>query len=375
MNGRELFEGMSFVHGKYVEEAAEEELAKPEKKRIHFRKKPLLVAAIIVSVGFLMGAAIDALISMRVEKVMMHTPVLETQVIEDGSIGETWIDEWREGEEVNFDEVYDVFIELGSCYPLEIPEGYETVFISDALYQHQYIAYENDEGNSIDYIIYIPDEASSVEIYDIASKSTVFINGQEGILYEEASGYRTLVWTDGKQGYGFKLRTGDRNVDLLAMARSVGEGEPLTHSRVDKTEDAILELGDFSPLYLPSGFEEQGVLGSPIADGGGWYSYVRKWYVNKAENTRIYFEYETCHSITEDENSHDAKTVCSYFIPGYERGVAVYEEVEVCGMFGLATEEHIVWADPAVHKVYHLTSEDITGEELFKVACSIIENS
>ena len=369
MNGRELFEGMSFVHGKYVEEA-QEELAKPERKRIHFRKKLLLVAAIIVSAGFLLGAAIDALITMRVENVMMHTPVLETQVNEDGSIEETWIYEWREGEMVSFDEVYDVFIELGSYYPLEIPEGYETVFISDALYQQQYIAYEDDKGNIIDYIIYIPDEASDIEIYDITSKSTVLINGQEGILYEEANGYRTLVWTDGKQGFGFKLRTGDQNVDLLAMARSVGEGEPLTHSRVDKTEEAVVELGDYSPSYLPSGFEEQGVLGSPIADGGGWYSYVRKWYVNKAENTRIYFEYETYAIDTESGYTDDAKTVCSFFIPG-----AVYEEVEVCGMFALATEEHVVWANPSVHKVYHLTSEDITGEELFKVACSISENS
>ena len=373
MNGKELLSGMSFVHGKYVEEA-EEGLAKPEKKRIHFRKKPFLVAAIIVSAGFLLGAAIDALITMRVENVMMHTPVLETQVNEDGSIEETWVDEWREGEKVNFDEVYDVFIELGSYYPLEIPEGYETVFISDALYQQQHIAYEDDNGNIVDYIIYIPDEASDIEIYDITSKSTVLINGQEGILYEEANGYRTLVWTDGKQGFGFKLRTGDQNVDLLAMARSVGEGESLTHSRVDKTEEAVVELGDYSPSYLPSGFEEQGVLGSPIGDGGGWYSYVRKWYVNKAENTRIYFEYETYAIDTESGYTDDAKTVCSFFIPGYERGVAVYEEVEVCGMFGLATEEHVVWADPTVHKVFHLTSEDILGEELLKVAQSIAEN-
>ena len=374
MNGKELLEGMSFVHGKYVQEA-EGQFPHRQRKPIRFKRKLVLVAAVIVTAVCLMGAAINALITMQVENVMMHTPVLETQVNEDGSIEETWIYEWREGEEVNFDEVYDVFIELGSYYPLEIPEGYETVFISDALYQQQYIAYEDDKGNIIDYIIYIPDEASDIEIYDITSKSTVLINGQEGILYEEANGYRTLVWTDGKQGFGFKLRTSDQNVDMLAMARSVGEGEPLTHSRVDKTEEAVLELGDYSPSYLPSGFEEQGVLGSPIADGGGWYSYVRKWYVNKAENTRIYFEYETCHSITEDGNAHDAKTVCSFFIPGFERGVAVYEEVEVCGMFGLATEEHIVWADPAVHKVYHLTSEDITGEELLKVACSIIEIS
>ena len=374
MNGKDLLEDMSFVHSKYIEEA-EEQLTQAKRRIIHFKKKPLLVAAIIATAAFLMGAAIDALISMRVEKVMMHTPIQDTQVNEDGNIEQTWTYEWRDGEIINFDEVQDVFIELGSYYPQEIPEGYEMVFVSDSLYQQQYIAYEDDAGNGIDYMIYIPDEASNVEIYDIASKSTVIIQGHEGFLYEETNGYRTLVWTDGRQGYGFKLRTGDLNVDLLAMARSVGEGEPLIHSRVDKTEEALQELGDFSPKYLPEGFEELGVLGSPIADGGGWYSYVRKWYANKSENTRIYFEYETCHGVTGEANLHDAKSVCSYYIPGYERGVAIYEEVEVCGMFALATESHIVWADPVLHKVYHLTSEDITGKELLKVASSVAENS
>ena len=374
MNGKELLEDLSFVHSKYIQEA-EGQLPKIHTKLISFRKRPLLVAAIIAIAAFLMGAAIDALISMRVEKVMMHTPIQETQVNVDGNIEQTWTYEWHEGEIINFDEVHDVFIELGSYYPQQIPDGYAIVFVSDALYQQQYIAYEDDDGNGIDYTIFIPDKASNVEIYDIASKSTVIINGQEGILYEETSGYRTVVWTDGDQGYGFELCTGDQNVDLIAMARSVGEGEPLIHSRVDKTEEALQELGDFSPKYLPEGFEELGVLGSPIADGGGWYSYVRKWYVNKSENTRIYFEYETCHGVADEGNLHDAKTVCSYFIPGYERGVAIYEEVEVCGMFALATESHIVWADPVLHKVYHLTSEDITGKELLKVASSVAENS
>ena len=75
----------------------------------------------------------------------------------------------------------------------------------------------------------------------------------------------------------------------------------------------------------------------------------------------------------EDGYTDDAKTICSFFIPGYERGIAVYEEVEINGMFGLSTQNHIVWADPTVHKVFHLTSEDITGDELLKIAQSIQE--
>ena len=374
MNGKELIEGMSFVHGKYVEEA-EEELAKPEKKRIYFRKKPLLVAAILVSAGFLLGAAVDALISMRVENVMMHTPVLETQVNEDGSIEETWVDEWREGEKIGFETVYDEYIELGSYYPQEIPEGYSMVYVSDTVYKEQLIRYENEDGKTINYTIYVPHLASNVEIYDIIDKDNVNINGQDGILYETASGHRTLVWIDEKNGYGFKLHSADPNVDLIAMARSTAEAEPLVPSNSDKTVEALEELGDFEPEYLPDGFVANGVLGSPIADGGGWYSYVRKWYVNKAENTQIYFECESYRIVTEDGYTDDAKTACSFFIPGYERGVAVYEEVEVCGMFGLATENDVVWAEPETHRVFHLYSKDVTGDELLKVAQSIVEIS
>lgn len=375
MNGKELFEGMSFVHSKYVQEA-EGQLPELQRNTVRFKKKPLLVAAIIVTAAFLMGAAINALVSMRVEDVIVNTPIKETQVNENGETGQVWIDEFHEGEKVNFDEVHDVFIELGSYYPQEIPDGYTMTFVSDgAPYQNQNIIYKNDTGNEIWYWIYIADPASDVEIYDILNKTEVDINGQEGILYEQAGGYQTLVWINEDQGFGFKLSASDIEVDLTAMAESTAEGEPLTPSRSEEKKIAIEELGDFSPTYLPDGFEEQGVQASPLSDGGGWYSYVRKWYVNKAENTRIYFEYETYAIDTEGGYTDDAKTVCSFFIPGYERGIAVYEEVEVNGMFGLATGNHVVWADPTVHKVFHLTSEDIIGDELLKVAQSITESS
>lgn len=374
MNGQELFAGMSYVHSKYVQEA-EGELPDRQRKPIHFRKKPLLLAAIIATAALLMGAAIDAMVSMRVEYVEAHIPIKETQVNEDDSTEQTWMDEWREGEKINFDKVHDVFIELGSYYPQEIPDGYTMTFVSDgAPLQNQTIQYEDDLGNYISYWIYIADSASSVEIYDIVKKTNVDINGQEGILYEHGDNRQTLVWINREQGFGFALKADNRDVDLLKMAKSTAEGEPLVPSRSEETKIAIEELGDFAPTYLPDGFEEQGVQASPLSAGGGWYSYVRKWYVNKAENTQIYFEYETYSIDTESGFEDNAKTVCSFFIPGYERGIAVYEEVEVNGMFGLTTEHHVVWADPAVHKVFHLYSEDITGDELLKVAQSITEN-
>ena len=323
-------------------------------------KRIWMIAAVIALATVLMGSAIAALVSLKTGNVKVMT--------ENGEI--------HEGEKVEFEEVHDVFIELGSWYPQEIPEGYTMTFVSDgAPYQNQTIKYENEVGAEIRYWIYIADPASGSEIYDIVSKKEVKINGQDGILYEQVGNYRTLVWINENQGFGFKLSTSDSDVDLIAMAESTAEGEPLTPSRSEETKQAISELGDFSPNYLPDGFEEQGVQASPLSAGGGWYSYVRKWYVNKAENTQIYFEYETYVIVTEDGYTDDAKTVCSFWIPGCDilRGIIVGQEVEINGMYGIASGNHIAWADPESHRVFHLTSEDILGDDLLRVAKSIIE--
>lgn len=324
-------------------------------------KRIWMIAAVIALATVLMGSAIATLVAMKTGDVKVMT--------ENGEI--------HEGEKVEFEEVHDVFIELGSWYPQEIPEGYTMTFVSDgAPYQNQNIIYKNNEGNDIWYWIYIADPASDAEVYDIVSKTEVKINGEDGILYEQLGGSQTLVWVNEEQGFGFKLTASDIEIDLIAMAESTAEGEPLTPSRAEETKQAISELGDFSPAYLPDGFEEQGVQASPLSDGGGWYSYVRKWYVNKAENSQIYFTYETYAIATEDGYTDDAKTICAFQIPGCDilKGIIVGDEIEINGMYGLVTGNRVVWADPEAHVFYYLHSEDVIGEELLKVAQSIIEN-
>ena len=55
MNGKELIEGMSFVHGKYLQEA--EEVPAAQERRAVIWKKPLMIAAIIGLMVILMGSA------------------------------------------------------------------------------------------------------------------------------------------------------------------------------------------------------------------------------------------------------------------------------------------------------------------------------
>ena len=357
MKGKNLFVSLSYIDRKFIDEAENDTM---QVRHISLRR-PLLIAAILALMLLLVGCGIMvySMVRMRVE---------ETKMIY-GDTGET-----RVGEAVHFDETDDQYIEVGAWYPQQLPEGYTMTFVTEgAPLQRQYIDYENAEGREIEYCIMIGDPSSSVEIYDITGKTDVNVNGTTGILYEHGKDMRTLVWAEEAQGYGFFLRTDDGSVDLLKMAESAGAGEPLIPSRSGSTVKALEELGDVNPTYLPVSYEENGVMGSPLEEGGGWYSYVRKWYVNKAENTTIYLEYETYVIDTASGYEDNAKTACSFFIPGSDilSGAVSGEETQINGMFALVTGNHIAWADPQRHVVYHLTSEDVIDDELLKVAQSI----
>lgn len=354
MKQEKLLYALGNIREQYIEEMLNEPVSEVKRST----KKIWLIAAVIAAMVFLLGCTVTVLIRMNVREATGYTQNGETS----------------KGEIVNFAEVRDVFIELGAYYPQEIPAGYDLTFVSEgAPFQNQSILYENEDGYRIEYHIFIGDPSSNVEVYDIVSKTEVDINGQKGILYEQKGNLRTLVWVNEKEGFGFSLSTADASVDLLAMARSTAEGEYLVPTRSEQTQKGIAELGDFSPEYLPDGFVEQAVQASPLSEGGGWYSYVRRWYVNRVENTRIYFEYETYRIATEDGYTDDAKTACSFYIPGYHilKEQVVGEEVEVNGMFGILADRHIAWADPEKHVVHHLFSEDVTRDELLKIAQSI----
>ena len=347
--------------------------------RNHIRKV-WLIAAIIALMVLLMGSAVTALIKMRVEDVKLIGQVGEMQLAETDTQSpketvESTVTEYTyEGEKITFEDVKDVFLDLGTYYPQNIPAGYTMTFVSgDAPLNNQVIRYENGSGGLIEFHIYIGGPASSIEIYGIERQSEITVNGQSGLLYEQKGGSRTLVWINKTQGYGFVLQGNDPAVDLLAMAESTAEGEPLVPTRTPQTKKALEQLGNCSPEYLPEGYEELTVQGSPLSEGGGWYSYVRKWYVNRTENTNVYLEYETYNIITEEGYTDDARTACSFLIPGYHilRDEIVGIEVEINGMFGIADQQDIAWADPEKHIVYHLHSEDVTGEELLKIAQSI----
>ena len=324
---------------------------KKNKKPVRF----LLIAAIVALLVTTVYAASNALIALRIER----------------KTGEN-TNESLSYAEVHFDNTENVYLEVGSVYPQSIPEGYTYRFVSNAAYGRQTIHYENGAGNYLTYRICLGGAGEMVDILEIEKEEAVDINGIQGVLYTQKNG-QIILWADEARGFGFLIMTDDPQVDLAALARSVAEGDPLTPTRSDSTGKALEELGDYVPSVLPDGFEEQTVLGCPLEEGGGWYSYVRKFYVNKAENTRIYFEYETYAIDTESGYVDNAETACSFYIPGCDvlNGNVVGERVEINGMFALSSGSDIAWADTERHVVFHLSSEDITPEQLLEIARSI----
>ena len=331
-------------------------------------RKFWLIAAVIALTLCLMGSAIAALVKMDVENTKV---IMEKEEV----VGEEVVIQEKvyEGEKITFEEVHDTFVELGNYYPQQIPAGYALTFVSSGTpLQNREIRYENSSGGMIRFDLYLGDPASSVELYEIEEKTELTVNGLPGILYQQSGDRRALVWADEEHGYGFALRVNDPAVDILCVAESVAEGEALKPTHSEETKKALEELGDFSPQYLPAGYEELEVQGWPLMEDS-WYSYVRKWYINKEENNTIYFEYETYKIVTEDGYTDNAKTAASFFIPGYasRREEIVAEDVVVSGMVGIQSDNHIAWADETTHQVFHLYSEDVSGEELLKVAQSI----
>ena len=189
----------------------------------------------------------------------------------------------------------------------------------------------------------------------------VDINGNIGYLAGNS-----LIWTDEAKGFAFALAAGD-DVDLVAVAKSVGIGPELEPTDADKTVEALQELGDYQITALPAGMVEDGLMGCPLEDGGGWYSYVRRWYFNKKTNQELFFTYESYVS-----DAASVEEVAQMVI-----GDRSAEFRTILGCTGavaqVGNDATVVWIDGNEAKgvSFMLISPDYSVEELLEIAESI----
>lgn len=253
----------------------------------------------------------------------------------------------------------------GSIYPQEIPEGYSLSFVSDPSYGEQAIHYENAAGDVLIYIFYYRLGEWGRAFEGMGQPEQVDINGNIGYLTESG-----LIWTDAAQGYGFWLCT-STEMDLVAIAKSVGSGPELEPTYADRTEKALEQLGDYQITALPKGMVLDGLACSPLEGGGGWYAYVRRWYYNKRTNAELYFEYE---SYITDGSLSEEDVVRMDIGSG---GDTVVQTVTINGCTGAALQEErgatVAWVlgDETKGIVFKLFSKAFSVEELLEIAQSI----
>ena len=255
----------------------------------------------------------------------------------------------------------NVYVEWQSVYPKSIPEEYELEYVGTRAYGEQTIEWKNSEGDTITYILYFRLGQYERQFEGIGQPEPVIVNGLAGFKTGNS-----LLWADGNLGFGYELWT-TGEVDLIALAESVGPGPELAPTN-DKTAVALEELGDYQLTELPDNMIEDGISGSPLEDGGDWYSYVRRWYYDTTNNDHVYFTYETYSTDCNTEQE-----VLQLFVP-------VFTEPEFSSVQGYPAitlqdehRAHVAWMIGDVNKgvSFQLYSEQFTVEELIKMAESV----
>ena len=260
----------------------------------------------------------------------------------------------------------DTYYGWESIYPQSVPEGYTIHSVGDRAYGQQDITYENASGDSLRYTFYYRLGEWSRTFGGMGTPQEVDINGSTGFLIGSS-----IIWTDEAKGYGYSLSASDETLDLIAVAKSVGIGLELEPTNAPKAAKALEELGDYRITALPAGMEEDSFTGCPLEDGGGWYSYIRRWYYNKQTNQELYFTYE---SYVSDAASPEA--VAQMYISG-ETPAETYT-IQGCpgagAVVGYSTKTtEVAWVQGTAEKgiCFQLISPDYSVEELLQIAESI----
>lgn len=245
-------------------------------------------------------------------------------------------------------------------YPQRVPEGYAITFVGEPAYGEQSIDYENAAGDTLTYTLYFRLSQWGRQFDGMGQPEQVTINGNVG--YKNPG---ELVWTDEAKGFGFSLRTSG-DVDLIAVAESVGIGPELKPTRWDDIQKALEQLGDYQITALPDGMAEDGLTGAPLENGDDWYAYVRRWYFNPKTNQDIYLEYESY--VTDCPSMEDVL----HMLIG-----AGGNPVTVQGCTGAAVQDDagvtVVWliGTPEEGTSFKLSSNSFTPEELLSIAESV----
>lgn len=207
MNANQLLDAIGEAKDQYVLSAVQSRQGRTVKQ--YSLKKTLLVAAVIAMMLLLVGCAtvIYARIKMRVVAKPQPQETVATQV---------------EGQSVRtIEEILTTF------YPQSLPDGYSCVSGSGDGAVLRHLIFQNEEGTEIFFAISTSLDFGDSRLVPPVEKKDVTVSGEPATLTVAEVGAQSLIWENAEIGFHASLLTEDMGVDLVAMAESVDEGEPL----------------------------------------------------------------------------------------------------------------------------------------------------
>ena len=147
------------------------------------------------------------------------------------------------------------------------------------------------------------------------------------------------------------------DIDLLRVAQSVQPDPELKPTDADRFQLALEELGDYQITGLPDNYPETEFIAYPREDGGGWYAYVKRWYIDVQQNDTIFFQYETF-SLADGTTAEAA-------------GIPAQGPDTVQGMPAAVSDDQIVWVDWENQVVFQISHDGLGAEQLQKLADSV----
>lgn len=201
-------------------------------------------------------------------------------------------------------------VEHSDWYPKNLPAGYEEKEIGSYESHSRSIAFVNgDDGKLMltygparympDYTI---DGSASCDIVHVGNyEAYSFSAVTEQIRYNEGKISpiqvydEWLFWVDGERKMGFLLRyAATEKLDLITIAESVVQVDPLEAANHDNADAAIVKLGDYRPTWIPAGYEYITTYGCPINTlmNPDYPGYVHSVYRNERNyEVNLFYEY------------------------------------------------------------------------------------
>lgn len=355
MNGKDLYQAFSGIDDRYLAMADSH-----QKENISMKKQGklryFLIAAALISLLGVTAYAVNSQIQLSTQRYRQGT---DETVEANASV--------PYNAEITFTSTAEEYVGLQSYRPTWVPDGYRLRFVGPKAFGNQTLHYEADSNPSALVLeVTRGTEGANMVLEDVAKEEAVTVSGLPGTLLTSTSGERVLIWTDEEKGVGFLLITEDTGLDLMHVAESVRPDSALQPTNADRARLALEELGDYRITGLPANYPETEFTASPKEDGGDWYAYVYRWYIDAKQNDVVLLEYESF-LLNGDKDEPQVEETPETILAMYGGG----DTATVQGMQAVVTDGKIVWVDWEQKVVFQISAENFSREQLQQLADSV----